>query len=131
MEMKRFVGLDRQTNVSNYDFYFESLGQSKSKFFAALRTNSIYKSFGVKLKKRRQSVNLLLVVSSAPKRSDRRASIRETWWTLCRNTMRERDRRLVCLTLISPEQDSHSDSEQDSDSEKFPNIMTIAQTIKI
>ena len=93
---KRFVELDRQTNVSNYDFYFKSLGQSELQFFAALRTNALYRSFGVKLKKRRKSVNLLLVVSSAPKRSDRRTSIRETWWTLCRNTMRERDRRLVC-----------------------------------
>ena len=100
MGINRFtVALDRQTNVSNYDFYFNSLGQSQSQFFAALRTNVIYRSFGVKLKKQRQSVNLLLVVSSAPKRSDRRASIRETWWTLCRNTMRERDRKLVCLNL--------------------------------
>ena len=100
MEIKRVtVELDRQTNVSNYDFYFKSLGQSQSKFFAALRTNIIYRSFGVKLKKRRESVNLLVIVSSAPKRSDRRAGIRETWWTLCRNFMRERDRRLVCLNV--------------------------------
>ena len=35
------------------------------------------------------------------------------------------------FTLISPEQDSHSDSERDSDSQKSQNILTITQNISI
>ena len=33
------------------------------------------------------------------------------------------------MTIISPEQDSHSDSEQDSDSGKSHNMLTITQKI--
>ena len=45
-----------------------------------LNLNPVYAKFGIPRMKFRPKVNLLLIVSSAPKRIDRRMRIRETWW---------------------------------------------------
>ena len=57
---------------------------------------------------------------------------------LCRYVSVHQGRNLSCMvymrllfTLIFPEQDSHSDSQQDSDSEKSYNILTTTQKINI
>ena len=45
-----------------------------------LNENPVYAKFNISRQKNKPKVNLLIVVSSAPKRGDRRAAIRDTWW---------------------------------------------------
>ena len=51
-----------------------------------LNENPVYARFRIKRKKERAKLSLLIIVSTAPRRSDRRAAIRETWWKQCKNT---------------------------------------------
>jgi len=46
-----------------------------------LNENPVYAKFKIPRQMNRPKVNLLILVSSAPKRGDRRAAIRETWWS--------------------------------------------------
>lgn len=45
-----------------------------------LNENPVYAKFNISRKQDRPKVNLLMIISSAPKRGDRRAAIRDTWW---------------------------------------------------
>ena len=51
-----------------------------------LNENPVYAQFNISRKEKPSKVNILIIVSSAPKRSDRRLAIRETWWQQCRST---------------------------------------------
>ena len=55
------------------------------KLYMKVRNNPVYRHLDILDRGRRESVNLLVIVSSAPKRSDRRIGIRETWWPLCKS----------------------------------------------
>ena len=57
-----------------------------SQLFTKIKDNAVYKHFNVLSRGKRERTNLLLIVSSAPKRADRRDAIRETWWSLCKST---------------------------------------------
>ena len=54
---------------------------ARSDRMARLNENPVYARFNISRQENRPKVNLLLMVSSAPKRSDRRTAIRETWWS--------------------------------------------------
>ena len=47
--------------------------------------NPIYANFSIKPNQYRKRVNLLVIVTSAPSRIERRNAIRDTWWKSCRN----------------------------------------------
>ena len=47
--------------------------------------NPIYANFSIKPNQFRKRVNLLVIVTSAPRRIDRRNAIRDTWWKSCQN----------------------------------------------
>ena len=47
--------------------------------------NPIYANFSIKPNHSRKRVNLLVIVTSAPSRIERRNAIRDTWWKSCRN----------------------------------------------
>ena len=64
--------------------YVNSLPQRVS-VYGMVRNNSVYRHLDILDRGRRESVHLLLIVSSAPKRLDRRNAIRETWWQLCKS----------------------------------------------
>ena len=49
-----------------------------------LTNNPIYQQFNVKELRRKKRVTVLIIVSSAPRRVDRRQAIRETWWAECK-----------------------------------------------
>ena len=51
-----------------------------------LNMNPVYAALGIPRKVPRPRVNLLLIVSSAPSRVDRRVAIRDTWWNQSRST---------------------------------------------
>ena len=53
-----------------------------------LNENPVYAKFNISRKEMPSKFNLLIIVSSAPKRYDRRLGIRETWWQQCRSTKR-------------------------------------------
>ena len=59
-----------------------------SSLYAILKNNSVYRHLQILETGKREFANLLLIVSSAPKRLDRRNTIRETWWPLCKDTNR-------------------------------------------
>ncbi|XP_057294448.1 uncharacterized protein LOC130622994 isoform X2 [Hydractinia symbiolongicarpus] len=48
-----------------------------------LETNPIYQAFDIIPPPTKEKVDLLLIVSSGPRRSDRRDAIRQTWWQQC------------------------------------------------
>jgi len=62
--------------------------QQQAPFDAFLQAHPIYSKFNftARTKEKKKKINVLVIVSSAPKRSDRRQMIRETWWQECRNT---------------------------------------------
>ena len=47
--------------------------------------NPIYANFSIKPNQSRKRVNLLVIVTSAPSRIERRNAIRDTWWKSCQN----------------------------------------------
>lgn len=51
-----------------------------------LMKNPIYSKFGIKPAKSRKRVTLLIIVSTGPRRHDRRQAIRQTWWQECKPT---------------------------------------------
>jgi len=53
-----------------------------------LNENPVYAQFNISRKEKPSKVNLLIIVSSAPKRYVRRLAIRETWWQQCRSNKR-------------------------------------------
>ena len=53
-----------------------------------LNDNPVYAKFNISRKEKQSKFNLLIIVSSAPKRHDRRLATRETWWQQCKSTER-------------------------------------------
>ena len=53
-----------------------------------LNENPVYAKFNISRKEKPPKFNLLIIVSSAPKRYDRRLATRETWWQQCKSTKR-------------------------------------------
>ncbi|XP_057300552.1 uncharacterized protein LOC130633660 [Hydractinia symbiolongicarpus] len=51
-----------------------------------IRNNSYLANFQIKPKGNKKNVNVLLIVSTGPRRYDRRATIRKTWWQQCKST---------------------------------------------
>ena len=51
-----------------------------------LNKNPVYAKFDIPYQKNHSKYTLLIIVSSAPKRFDRRLAIRETWWQQCKST---------------------------------------------
>lgn len=49
-----------------------------------INENMIYNKFNIKEVSQQERVNVILIVSSAPARFDRRKAIRETWWRDCK-----------------------------------------------
>ena len=48
--------------------------------------NSVFRNFNITAPSVRKNVTILIIVSTAPRRSDRRQAIRETWWQDCKKT---------------------------------------------
>jgi len=55
----------------------------------------IFGTFSITRPPKKKKVNILVIVSSAPKRNDRRQMIRQTWWPECKNN--ENVRRSVLI----------------------------------
>ncbi|XP_012564874.2 uncharacterized protein LOC101237488 isoform X1 [Hydra vulgaris] len=51
-----------------------------------LSKNTVYKSLNVLKLSKPEQINMILIVSSAPSRFDRRLAIRQTWWKQCKST---------------------------------------------
>lgn len=54
--------------------------------FTGTRYHPIFKKFYIQEPSNKKRVNIIIIVSSAPKRIERRTMIRRTWWTQCRTT---------------------------------------------
>ncbi len=65
-----------------------------SDLYLKIKDNAVFRHLKTTKREKRESVNFLLLVSSAPKRTDRRNAIRETWWSLCKSTKK------VCSWLL-------------------------------
>lgn len=50
-----------------------------------LINHPVFKNFKLTLPNRKKKVRLLVIVSTAPQRYDRREAIRKTWWSQCIN----------------------------------------------
>ena len=79
----------REEETGNATMGWQSLSDKMSK----LNRNPVYAKFGIPRMKMRPKVNLLLIVSSAPKRLERRMAIRGTWW----NQSSSNDKVIFCL----------------------------------
>jgi len=55
-------------------------------FDAYLRAHPVFGKMKYPMPETKKKVSILLIVSSAPKRADRRQAIRDTWWQQCKNT---------------------------------------------
>lgn len=62
------------------------MSQSKDKKLQNLLDNPVFKTFDIKKPKRKKFAHVLLIVSSGPRRVDRRNAIRDTWWKDCKKT---------------------------------------------
>jgi len=48
----------------------------------------LFSKFNLKISPNKTRVNLVVIITSAPKRSDRRQAIRDTWWQQCKSNDR-------------------------------------------
>ena len=63
-------------------------------FDSLLEKHPLFKTFNLsRVNTIKKQVNVLIIVSTAPKRRDRRDSIRQTWWKRCLKTTK------VCESL--------------------------------
>ncbi|XP_065058107.1 uncharacterized protein LOC135685923 isoform X2 [Rhopilema esculentum] len=69
-----------------------------------LNRNPIYSKFKIMRPAIRKKTNLLIIVSSAPKRRERRSAIRETWWKDCVSS----DQVIVKCIFITDQPDGSS-----------------------
>lgn len=53
-----------------------------------LFTHPLYSKFNLTISPQKKRLNLVVIVSSAPKRTDRRQAIRDTWWQQCKRNDR-------------------------------------------
>ena len=60
----------------------------EEKFLSHLNQNLVFKKFNITEPEQRTKVDIILIVSSAPARTERRSAIRQTWWPECRSTNR-------------------------------------------
>ena len=60
----------------------------EEKFLSQLNQNLVFKKFNITEPEQRTKVDIILIVSSAPARTERRSAIRQTWWPDCRSTNR-------------------------------------------
>lgn len=91
-----YAGIYGKINANFPRFQFSMLVsryepiQSKSRVhdhvLEELMKNPIYSKFGIKPAKSRKRVTLLIIVSTGPRRHDRRQAIRQTWWQECKPT---------------------------------------------
>eukprot|EP00794_Sanderia_malayensis_P017034 gene17034-18748_t len=68
------------------DNYKNSSREANMALFNHIQNSSLFRHFRIAGRDKRETVTLLVVVSSAPKRTDRRNAIRQTWWQMCNNT---------------------------------------------
>ena len=69
-----------------YERSREWMSQSRNDKIKNILDNPIFSGFKIKKPARKKFVNVLVIVSSGPRRVDRRNSIRETWWADCKTT---------------------------------------------
>ena len=78
-----------QTHISSADQVNHSGPWfSWSDKFKHLLENPIYKRYNITAPKSKEKRDLIYIVSSAPKRYERRQAIRDTWWPDCKPTKR-------------------------------------------
>ena len=71
----------RSSKYANNLNYFNLISYNTSYIIK----NPIYANFSIKPNQSRKRVNLLVIVTSAPSRIERRNAIRDTWWKSCQN----------------------------------------------
>ena len=76
-------------------------GNQKDSFDSFLQSHPLFKTFNVSrvntIKKR---VHVLIIISTAPKRRDRRDSIRRTWWKRCLRTTKVYESLSLVVTIV-------------------------------
>jgi len=82
-----------------YERCMQWAAQSRSRKLSTLLQNPVYERLkitekytknGETIKIRKKKVDLLVIVSSGPRRGDRRQAIRDTWWKDCKPTSQVR-----------------------------------------
>ena len=77
------------TPRSSNDESFQRLPQSQvSLDDEFLLTHPVFKEFNITLPFDKRFVYLLVLVTTGPQRYDRRKAIRDTWWSQCKNQVR-------------------------------------------
>ena len=72
-----------------YDKSQKWMRQSREGKIRTILENPVYATFQIrKPVTKKKYVNVLIIVSSGPRRVDRRNAIRETWWTDCKENAR-------------------------------------------
>ena len=66
--------------------------------FDHLDENEVYEEFNLETPEKKENVDVIMIVTSAPSRFGRRAGIRDTWWKECKSTSRVR--RSFILNLL-------------------------------
>ena len=66
-------------------------------FDAFISRHPVFGNFKFRRPPKKKNVNVLVIVSSAPKRIDRRQIIRQTWWKECKSN---KNVSLYCIFLM-------------------------------
>ena len=73
----------REQLFATYTDDIKELGFHTGRNFTVSRNHPFYKTFYIKEPLVKESVTIIIIVSSAPKRIRRRNAIRATWWSQC------------------------------------------------
>ena len=61
-----------------------------------LITHPVYERFSIVRPLTKKEVRLLVIITTAPQREERRSAVRRTWWTQCRSEVRiEINKKLI------------------------------------
>ena len=87
------------TRPSSGDKTFQRLQQSQvlldDQF---LLTHPVFKEFNITPLVDKRFVHLLVIITTGPQRHDRRKAIRDTWWSQCKNQVRNWFKLQICRT---------------------------------
>ena len=59
----------------------------------------VFKDFHIMPPVQKKNVRLLVIVTTAPQRNDRREAIRNTWWTQCKNQVWNIFSSFICISI--------------------------------
>ncbi|XP_057300400.1 uncharacterized protein LOC130631683 [Hydractinia symbiolongicarpus] len=127
-----------KTNLKKPGYVTNTIQQSKTKTnfkkptreSVYIKNNPYLANFNIKPKGKKKKVTLLLIVSTGPRRYDRRATIRNTWWQQCKPTGEVKPECIFMTDELTENQEFYDIVKNESDTYHDMHFQTLSGGIE-